>query len=146
MLSIPTNGLNSIRRRSCDLDVLQRENAMQVERIRSKNESNQQNQQQQKRFSTLNLAKKLSNRLSVFTTNDTKVLDLNDTGDNNDEREQLIQKESNYSINIQLNPNKGQYIYRPGQSVQGKFTVNGQVNKLTSFKRITIRVHGMMIL
>ena len=144
MLTIP-NGLNNIRRRSCDLDVLQRENAMQVERIRSKNQTDEQQNQQKKRFSTLNLAKKLSNRLSVLTTaSDLKSYSQN--GGNNAQEQFVPPKESTYTINVQLKPNKGQYIYRPGQSVQGTFTVKGQANKLASFKRITIRVHGMMIL
>ncbi|PWN35927.1 uncharacterized protein FA14DRAFT_172525 [Meira miltonrushii] len=134
-----SNGFNSIRRRSCDLEVLQRDNAMQVERIRSKNEPSD---QQPKRFSTLKLARKLSNRLSVLAVNETKS-SLEDG--ENIEREQLIPKESIYNINVQLKPNRDQYIYRPGQCVQGTFTVNGQANKLASFKRITIRVHGMMI-
>lgn len=135
-----SNGFNSIRRRSCDLDVLQRDNAMQVERIRSKNESND---QQQKRFSTLKLARKWSNRLSILAVNDSKP---NFNHGDNIEREQLIPKESIYSINVQLKPNKDQFIYRPGQSVHGTLTVNGQANKVASFKRITIRVHGMMVL
>ena len=91
------------------------------------------------------MQKKLSNRLSILTTaNDLKSNSQN--GSNNNQEQIISPKESIYTINVQLKPNKGQYIYRPGQSVQGTFTVKGQANKLASFKRITIRVHGMMIL
>lgn len=134
MLSFPSR-VNSIGRRGCDLSALQRQSALESNQERSKNEAEQ---SKEKRFSTLKLARKLSDRLSVITNDPKSILNEGESTEQ--------PKESTYDIQVELKPNKGQHIYRPGQCVQGQFKLDGQANRLASFKRITIRVHGMMIL